>query len=66
MAIEAQVSGIAFGVPSDPIFDQTNELINSFNNRYEQNPNAVGAGETVEQFSPVGFYLSHIAEYLER
>eukprot|EP00581_Thalassiosira_minuscula_P007537 CAMPEP_0183702230 /NCGR_PEP_ID=MMETSP0737-20130205/397_1 /TAXON_ID=385413 /ORGANISM="Thalassiosira miniscula, Strain CCMP1093" /LENGTH=1178 /DNA_ID=CAMNT_0025928805 /DNA_START=113 /DNA_END=3649 /DNA_ORIENTATION=- len=70
MKIEAQASGIAFAVPSNPSFDQVNELIDEFNNKYEEMLNQVGEGQTVDvsnvanQFSPVAFALSPIAEYL--
>jgi len=70
MEIEARASGIAFGVPSNPSFDQINELIDNFNAKYEEMLDEVGAGETVDvsnvanQFSPVAFALSPIAEYL--
>mmetsp|Transcript_2965 Transcript_2965/g.6510 ORF Transcript_2965/g.6510 Transcript_2965/m.6510 type:complete len:1386 (+) Transcript_2965:77-4234(+) len=70
MGIEARASGIAFAVPSNPSFNQVNELIDNFNRKYEEMLAEVGEGETVDvsnvakQFSPVAFALSPIASYL--
>lgn len=70
MTIEASATGVDFSVPPNPTFNQTNDLINDFNAKYDELRTAVSDGETVDleknvlnQLSPVGFTLSSIADY---
>ncbi|CAB9505981.1 expressed unknown protein [Seminavis robusta] len=72
MTIVAQACGVDFSTPTNPSFEQVNELIDDFNSQYNKSKVAVVQGGTIdaeqsnilEQFSPIGFTLSSIADYL--
>ena len=73
ISIQAQASGVNFNTPPNPTFNETNQLIRDFNNRYSELIDQLGEGDTIDEednvlneLSPVGFTVSSIADYTDK
>ena len=69
LSIVAESSGVNVDIPSNPSFDQVNDIINKFNKRYDDMLTALKDREQVDdhtnvlnRLSPVGFTLNSITD----